>query len=229
MLGDKQRALAEVNQALAQDPLSREGLDWRLNLQYMAAENAAAKDLAFNILERNPLYAPARIILSQIQVTEGDMAGALREARTLVDQSPNGSGAFHSLSSVYMATGELDNMRKLLEEKRAVLGKNYIWGLNWAQLLARENKPEEALRAMDPETLKWADVNFVQTLHVAEFYAVLGDIPKAIDWLGRAVRNCDERVEWFRKNPQLASIRNDPDFQRNIDSIEARRKQPQRK
>ena len=100
MQGDKQRALAEVNQALAQDPLSQEGRAWRLNLHYMAGENAAAKEVAFNILERNPLYAPARIILSQIQVTEGDMAGALREAQTLVDQAPDGSGAFHSLSSV---------------------------------------------------------------------------------------------------------------------------------
>jgi hypothetical protein len=91
-------------------------------------------------------------------------------------------------------------------------------------LLARENKRDEALRAMDPETLKWADVNFIQTLHVAEFYAVLGDAPKAIDWLSRAVRNGDERIEWFRKNPLLASIRNDPSFQRIIDSIQARRK-----
>jgi len=225
MLGDKQRALAEVNQALAQDPLSREGRDWRLNLLYMAGENDAAKDLALSMLDRDPLFAPARIVLSLILVTEGDIAGALREARTLVDQSPNGSGALHSLSSAYMAIGELDKARKLLEEKRAVLGKNYIWNLTWAQLLARENKPEEALRAMDQETLKWADVNFVQTLHVAEFYAVLGDIPKSIDWLGRAVRNGDERIEWFRKNPLLASIRNDPGFQRIIDSIEARRKQ----
>ena len=60
-------------------------------------------------------------------------------------------------------------------------------------------------------------------LHVAEFYAVLGDIPKSINWLGVAVRNGDERVEWFRKNPLLASIRNDPNFQRIIDSIEARK------
>jgi tetratricopeptide (TPR) repeat protein len=225
MLGDKQRALAEVNQSLTQDPLSQQGRAWRLNLHYMTGENSAAKDLALSILDRDPLHAPARIILSQILVTEGNFAGALREARTLVDQAPDGSGAFHSLSSVYMATGELDKARKLLDEKRAVLGSNYIWSLTWAQLLAQENKREEALRAMDPETLKWADVNFVQTLHVAEFYAVLGDGPKAIDWLGRAVRNGDERVEWFRKNPRLASIRIDPNFQRIIDSIESRRKQ----
>ena len=82
---------------------------------------------------------------------------------------------------------------------------------------------------MDEETLKWADANFFLTLHAAEFYAVLGDTSKAIDWLDRAVRKGDERVDWFRKNPRLASIRNDPGFQRIIDSIQARRKQRQGK
>jgi len=134
-----------------------------------------------------------------------------------------------SLSSVYLATNELNKARELLEGKRALLGNNYYWRLAWALLLALENKREEALRAMDVETLKWADANFFVTLHAAEFYAVLGDTSKAIEWLDRAVRKGDERVAWFRKNPRLASIRNDPSFQRIIDSIQARRKQRQGK
>jgi hypothetical protein len=44
------------------------------------------------------------------------------------------------------------------------------------------------------------------------------------EWLDAAVRRGDERVEWFRRNPRLASIRDDPRFQRIIDSILARRK-----
>src|SRR5205807_3434584 len=130
-----------------------------------------------------------------------------------------------SLSRAYIATGELNHAQSLLEEKRALLGNNYYWRLAWALLLALENKREEGLRAMDQETLKWADANFFVTLHVAEFYAVLGDASKAIEWLDRAVRKGDERVIWFRRNPRLASIRNDPGFQRIIGSIQARRKQ----
>jgi len=63
------------------------------------------------------------------------------------------------------------------------------------------------------------------TLTVAEFFAILDENDTALDWLARAVRNGDERVNWFRKDPRLASIRNDPNFQRIIDSIESRRKQ----
>lgn len=222
LLGDKQRALAEVTQSLAQDPLSQNARQWRLNLDYLAEENAAAKALALGILERNPLFPPPRIVLTDILLTEGDLAGALRQAQTVAEQAPN---SITSLSLVYMATGELDHARSLLAAKRAVLGNNYLWREIWALLLASEGKHQEALQAMDGETLKWADTNFTGTLHAAEFYAALGDTTNAIDWLGRAVRNGDQRVEWFRKNPRLASIRKDPNFQRIIDSIEARRKQ----
>ena len=38
-----------------------------------------------------------------------------------------------------------------------------------------------------------------------------------------------ERADWFRKDPRLASIRQDPRFQVIINSIEARRKQRQQK
>jgi len=225
MLGDKQRALAEVNRALAQDPISQEARQWRLNLHYLAEENAAAKELALAILERGPLFPPARVILTDILLTEGDGADALRQARTLTEQTPNAINGVQSLSLVYLSTGELDKARSLLVEKRALVGNNYAWRVAWALLLALENKRDEALQAMDGETLKWADVNFTATLRAAEFYAVLGDTSKAIDQLDRAVRNGDERIGWFRKNPRLASIRNDPNFQRIIDSIEARRKQ----
>jgi tetratricopeptide (TPR) repeat protein len=226
MQGDKQRALAELNQLLPRDPRVQ---GWRLNLHYMAEENGAAKELALNILDRDPLFQPARNVLTEILLTEGDAAGALRHARTLGEQAPNAMTGVISLSWVYMATGELNKARKLLEEKRALLGHNYTWRLAWAVLLALENKREEALRAMDEETLKWVDANFFVTLHAAEFYAVLGNTSKAIEWLDRAVRKGDERVEWFRKNPRLASIRNDPGFQRIIYSIQARRKPRQGK
>jgi hypothetical protein len=51
----------------------------------------------------------------------------------------------------------------------------------------------------------------------------VGETSKGIEWLERAVRNGDERSEWFRQDPWLASIRQDPRFKPIIDSIEVRR------
>jgi tetratricopeptide (TPR) repeat protein len=224
--GDKQRGMAELEPVLVQDPFSPAARFTRLVLLQAAEENAEAKQIALELLKINPLFPPPRIVLIELLLTEGDLAGALREAFTLEELAPNAANTVGSLSNVYMGTGQLGKARQLLEEKQALLGKNYRWRMAWALLLASENKNEEALRAMDSETLKWAgNAPFQETLRAAEFFALLGDIPNAIDWLDRAVRRGDERVGWFQKNPRLASIREDPNFQRIVNSVQARRKQ----
>jgi predicted Zn-dependent protease len=124
-----------------------------------------------------------------------------------------------------MNAGELNKARDLLEAKRSMFPGNYMWRATWALLLAREGKSKEALETMDDETLKFLSASVVTTLGAAEFYAVLGNTPKALEWLEKVVRNGDERVEWFRQDPLLANIRQDPRFQQIVDPIEARRKQ----
>ena len=54
---------------------------------------------------------------------------------------------------------------------------------------------------------------------------MLGDTSKAVEWIEIAVRNGDERVEWFRRNRRLAAIHDDPRFLRILHTLEARRKQ----
>ena len=55
--------------------------------------------------------------------------------------------------------------------------------------------------------------------------AVLNEPSKALDWLDQAVRSGDERAEWFRRDPLLANVRNEPRFQQILESIAYRRQQ----
>jgi len=71
---------------------------------------------------------------------------------------------------------------------------NYMWRSTNALLLAREGKRNEALSSMDEETSKFLSSAFVETLDAAEFYALIGDTSKAIEWLEQSVRNGDERT-----------------------------------
>ena len=105
-----------------------------------------------------------------------------------------------------------------------MFSSNYLWRMLWALLLAVEGHREAALEAIDDNTLKFAAAAFASTVGVAEFYAVIGDASRAIDWLERTVRNGDERTAWFRASPRLAGIRPDPRFQQIISSVESRRK-----
>jgi hypothetical protein len=76
---------------------------------------------------------------------------------------------------------------------------------------------------MDAEVLKYAALVPHLTSRVAEFYATLGDRPKALEWLDAALRGGDERAEWFSRDPLLASIRNESRFRQILDSIATRR------
>ena len=78
---------------------------------------------------------------------------------------------------------------------------------------------------MDPEVEKYAGVHVIMNAEAAAFYAVLGEKEKALEWLDRAVRNGDERLEWFQRDPLLANIRNEPRFKQILKSIAYRRQQ----
>jgi hypothetical protein len=60
---------------------------------------------------------------------------------------------------------------------------------------------------------------------LAEFYAVLSDNTKALDWLERAVRAGNERADWFQRDARLRNVRDEPRFQQILDSIRYRRRQ----
>jgi predicted Zn-dependent protease len=164
-----------------------------------------------------------RMFLGEILRTEGDTTGAIREQKKVLEQAPANITSVQFLVHAYLDRGELDEARKLLEARRQQFSGNYMWRQSWALLLAAEGKREEALQAMDQATLKFAAAAFVSTAVNADFYAMLGDNPSAIEWLDKAVRNGDERAAYFQRNPRLASIQEEPDFRRIIDSIEARR------
>ena len=78
---------------------------------------------------------------------------------------------------------------------------------------------------MDGEVLKYAATVPYLTSMVAQFYSVLKETSKALDWLDRALRNGDERAEWFLRDPLLANIRDHPRFKQILESIAFRRQQ----
>lgn len=78
---------------------------------------------------------------------------------------------------------------------------------------------------MDAELLKWAALLSYMNSGVDDFYAAVGDATRALDWLDRAVRSGDDRAEYFRRDPLLANIRDQPRFQQILASIAYRRQQ----
>jgi hypothetical protein len=85
--------------------------------------------------------------------------------------------------------------------------------------LRSKAKKAEALREMDAEVEKFAATYFRGPLSAAEFYSILGDAPKALEWLDRAGRLGDDREDWMRRDSLLAGVREHPGFQQILSSV----------
>jgi tetratricopeptide (TPR) repeat protein len=186
-------------------------------------ENAVVKELVRQSLERKPLFGAPRMFLAETLRTEGDIEGAVRELRHVLEQAPNNLTAVWWLVFAYLDADRPANARALVEEKRGIFATNYLWRTSMALLQAREGQRAEALGAPDAETPTFARGTFMATLAVAEIEATLGDRSQAVEWFETAVRNGDERLEWFRRNPRLEPIRDEPRVRQILQSIGARR------
>jgi serine/threonine protein kinase len=222
--GRKELMPAELEKALKANPNTPEALNWMLNYHRLNGDFGAALALGRKMLEQEPLFFPARMNVGDILRLQGDLAGAVREQEKVLEQSPNNLFGIWYLSRAYLEAGELGKARAALERGRAVDPKNYLVRLGWALLLALEGKREEAFQAMDEEVLKFSATHFQGPLEAAEFYALLGETAKALEWLERAVRNGDDRADYFQRDPLLANLRKEPRFQQIVDSIAFRRK-----
>jgi predicted Zn-dependent protease len=225
MQGRRELAPTEaLDRVLAETPSHRDTIFWRAILAWLEEDNVTVKDLTNRVLTREPLWSPPRMFLADTLRTEGDSPGAIRELEKILEQAPANISAVRLLVLAYLDAGDLNRAQALVESRRASFERNYMWRLTRALLLARQGRREDAIAAMDEETLKFAGTAFVSTLDAAEYYALLGDVPRGLEWLERAIRNGDERLTWFRKNPRLAGIRQDPRFAAIMASLDTRRR-----
>ena len=127
-----------------------------------------------------------------------------------------------------MDSGNLIKARQSLERARKEARQSYLVRQVWALLFAVEGKRAEAFREMDTGVQTYAGAQIFGALPAAEFYAVMGDADKGLEWLDRAVRMGDDREDWLRGDPLLASIRQHPRFQQILASVAYRRQQRSR-
>jgi Tfp pilus assembly protein PilF/predicted Ser/Thr protein kinase len=222
--GRKDLIPEEAKKALALNPNEVDAKIWWSNYYIANGEYASATELANQLLESDPLFFPARMILGDILRLEGDIEGAIREQGKILEQDPRNPYAAQKLARTYIDRNDLATARRNLESPSPEDQRGFEIKLTWALLLALEGKTNEALEKMDEESMKYGALAVWSTSLVAEFYAIMGDSQKSLDWLEKAVRNGDERDAWFRRDPLLAKIRDLPRFQQIIESIDFRRK-----
>ncbi len=210
------------------NPADLDADNWMIGYHQLRGSNLAAQDEARKLINRQPLFAPARLNLADLLRERGDKAGALRELDKILETDPHHLLAIVYKARVHMDAGELGDARKALDRARPEDRHGYQFRGATALLQALEGKPDEARLEMDDEVVKYLGINPNQTLVAAEFYSVLGENDRAFEWLERAIRNGDERDEWFGRDPMFKNLRSDPRFVGVLQSIAFRRRQSTR-
>jgi len=223
-LGRKELMPAELDKALQANPDDPEPYVWLSVYHWANGDYAPAQAAAKATLDRQPLYFPARMLLGEMLREQGDIAGAIREQQRSLDQDPQNIYVRWYLTRAYIDSGDLRKARLTLEAARLQDRQSYPTRLLWGRLLALEGKPAEARKEVDEEVLKYARLVWLK-LEVAEFYSLLGETAKALEWLDQAVRAGDDREDWLRRDPMLANIRNEPRFKEILASVAFRRQQ----
>lgn len=223
--GRKELIPEEAKKALQINPNEVDADIWLANYHYSNNDDSSALTLLRQILKKNPLFYPARMTIADILRTEGDIAAATAELKKILEQDLQNAYATKKLARTYLDAGDPRMARLSLEGLLPENQRDYETKLTWALLLAREGKKKEALQKMDADAQKYSALAFWSTSVAAEFYALLGDSAKALEWLELAVHNGDERDDWFRRDPLLAGVRDLPKFKQIIQSIAGRRQQ----
>jgi predicted Zn-dependent protease len=187
-------------------------------------EYAQAQAILQVVLDADPNFIPARGNFGENLRQMGDYAGAVREQLKVQESDPRGQGFNPLLALAYMTAGRPDESRRLLDQLSQSQPKNYFFRLARALQLAFDGNRDDALREMDADVRTYAELTYY-SVFAAEFYALLGDTNEALNWLDRAIRAGDERIEWFERDPLLKNIQQEPRFKQMLDPIRERRAQ----
>ena len=222
--GRKELTALEARKAIELDPNEKDGPNFLALYYTWNGEYEESQALLKPLLDSNPMFFPARVNFGDNLRQTGDPAGSIREQQKVLEQDPKNMLAMVSLAMAYQTKGDTAGAREALARARVLEPQNYQARLLWALQLAVEGRPADAVREMDSEVLKFGELTTVVS-NVAEFYAVLGDETRSLDWLDRAVRAGDERADWFQRDPLLANVQKEPRFRQIIDGIRYRREQ----
>jgi tetratricopeptide (TPR) repeat protein len=223
--GRKELLPGEVDKALKANPGDVTAHHWLQTYHLFSGDRERVLQLSKQIITSWPLFWPARLSLGEMLREQGNTAGAISEFERALEQDPQNIQILSPLASAYFDSRELSKARQTLERPRSGHRQSYLVRQAWAILFALEGKRAEALREMDGQVQAYAGVQIFGPLPAAEFYALMGETDKALDWLDRAVRMGDDRDEWFRRDPLLASLRNHPRFQQIVAAVAYRRTQ----
>ncbi len=125
---------------------------------------------------------------------------------------------FHARTLYYHGepTRAAEILEEVLEQHPQLDGIRPIY----ATFLSALGFNEEARAQLTEEVIKTANMDHDIAYWLASAYAMEGERDEALKWLRRAIELGNENKPWFEHDKNWESLREDPEYQRIIDSIQ---------
>lgn len=211
--GEKRKARAEINRLQEMFPNDASLHFVKANINRLDGEYEKALR-SWDRLER--LDPAARIIAiynrARVYVYMGEMPRAVEEINKALKIEPN-----HPLIRIFAAlisyySGELERAEHIIED--TLRENTQLEGLKTvlAMVYAREGKFDKTREQLSEKVLEMARADHDMSYWTAASYAMMNERETALEWLNHSVRLGNENRPWFERDPNLASIRQMPEF-----------------
>ena len=171
-----------------------------------------------NITTTNPTNDRAWDTLGKLYKSLGRYADAIAAYKQAIDKAPEREVYYYYLGLLYSvqqqdedAAWAFENVLKLNPDY--VLAHSALAGIY--RRMGQEAKADEHISIALPRMSNESAYN------LACFYAICGEVEKAIGYLEQALKNNDTTIEWIKSDPDLELLHNDQRYQELIAASEA--------
>lgn len=206
---DWAEGLRQYERALQLQPNYSQAIIWKamLDAQLGNVTQGLQRTLLMQALE--PMSLSHASLAGMLMYLAGDLTGAVRQLRRIVDTVPEASLARSFLAMPLLALREADEVIALLEG-RETPGPRSFSSLTIAYVLA--DRREEALERT-AQLRRLGDEGFGIGLDMALIQLALGDRQAALDWIERGVDDGSPMIGYIRSDPATGPLRDEPRFQ----------------
>jgi tetratricopeptide (TPR) repeat protein len=218
------KGLAACDRALSFDPLLPEALAARARLFWAQENYLEAITYARQAIERKPDCEGAYWVLGQAYFASDRWQEASAVAARAIEVSGDDYNVYIPFQLALMKLGQTEAAHKLRDLQITVLEKHLDWvpddvrarvllACGYAEKGNEEGAVRELQRAI---AIRPDDFNILY--NAACTYAVLGRKAEAMDLLKKAQTVGFLTMDWVARDPDLASLHDEPEFQRMLES-----------
>jgi tetratricopeptide (TPR) repeat protein len=180
-------------------------------------ETLAKVNIYENITRANPNNDRAWDTLGKLYKQMGRFEDSIQAYKQAIDKAPGREVYYYYLGLLYSvikqdeeAAWAFENVLKLNPDY--VLAHSALAGIY--HRMGFDSKANEHINIALPKMKNESGYN------LACFYAICGEVDKALEYLQQALLNKDTTIEWIRSDPDLELLHNDPRYLKLIQEVE---------